>query len=104
MTSKKTPKPSEIRPHDGTVLAGAIHLQLTDQLIRQRLKAMQDANPVRFREMAEKINLSGGWEALRDLCSGQNPIPHPLRVMLATIFDIECQFSEDEAKILRAGI
>lgn len=102
MTSKKPLKPSEIPPHDGSVLAGAIHLKLTDQLIRERLREMQNANPIRFAEMAKSI--VGGEHALRELCYGDSPIPHQLRVMLAAVFDIECLFSEDEAKILRAGV
>lgn len=92
-------KPSEIPPHDGSVLAGAIHLKLTDQLIRERLRQMQSANPIKFAEMSRGI--VGGSDALYDLIRSDAPIHHPLRVLLATAFDIECLFTDKDAAILR---
>lgn len=97
------PDRKDIRPHDGSVMAGAIHLELTDRLIREKLRNLRTYFPAEWEKMCAKTTISAN--GLNDFVDKDGAvIPHSLRTMLCAIFDIECEFSEADARHLRAGV
>jgi hypothetical protein len=80
---------SHSNPHDGSVLSYAIQLQLIDAAIRERLVAAIQRQELHL--LFDKIKTTGGISVFNDIVRNRNqPIPHPLRVMLAICFDVEC--------------
>ena len=81
-------KRTESAPHDGTVIAGALQLEFVDQCIRDNLRALAESGNIHL--LYEKLNTPQAFQVLNDILNTRKPIPHPLRVLLATYFDIEC--------------
>ena len=80
-------KPRDSRPHAGTVMAEAMHTALTDRLIRERLRQMVSDQTIHL--VYDKLNNPDASRLLSDILANVRPIPDPLRVLLATLFDIE---------------
>lgn len=85
------PKREEIKPHDGTVRSFASQLMFVDIMIREKMSALIAIQ--RFHEISIHDKLTTR-EAKRQLDvileRPRQPIPHPLRVLLAGALDIEC--------------
>jgi hypothetical protein len=80
---------NDINPHDGSVLAYAIQLQLIDAAIRERLVKAIARQELHL--LYDKIKTTGGVDVFNDIVRNRNqPIPHQLRQMLAIVFEVEC--------------